>query len=251
VPQFATFYELASFSSRVAPRLARHVVLPGSWRDAGSCPTINAALWPPASLRMTTLGAPFSLLRPICKLVGNGKESPPLSRRFGLTNYPKRFLRPSVRRCGGNQASPQFYRTLARPQRATASPLRMVSRPFQVEVRRSEPAVLVTATTPAGYEVFGQESLENPALVQRAGSSIRRALALKARSIALVVWIRAFGALRSLASMRSGDAASICLKKVEVELGTTATRSGTGEDRAGSYPARPAPPIRRPRRWYR
>jgi len=31
-----------------------------------------------------------------------------------------------------------FINTLARPQRATASPLRMVSRPFQVEVRRSE-----------------------------------------------------------------------------------------------------------------
>jgi len=46
---------------------------------------------------MTTLGAPFSLLRPICKLVGNGKESPSLSKR-------------------------------------------LVSRPFQVEVRRSEPA---------------------------------------------------------------------------------------------------------------
>jgi len=33
-------------------------------------------------LRMTALGAPFSLLRPICKLVGNGKESPPLSKRL-------------------------------------------------------------------------------------------------------------------------------------------------------------------------
>jgi len=90
-------------------------------------------------LRMTTLGAPFSLLRPICKLVGNGKESPPLSKRLGLRNYLKRFLRPSVRRRGGNQASPQSYKTLARPQCATASPLRMVSRPFQVEVRRSDP----------------------------------------------------------------------------------------------------------------
>jgi len=59
-------------------------------------------------LRMTTFGAPFSLPR------------------------------PSTRRCGGKQASPQSYKTLARPQRATASPLRMVSRPFQVEVRRSE-----------------------------------------------------------------------------------------------------------------
>jgi len=38
-------------------------------------------------LRMTTSGAPFSLLRPICKLVGNGKESPPLSKRLvsGIT----------------------------------------------------------------------------------------------------------------------------------------------------------------------
>jgi len=38
-------------------------------------------------LRMTTFGAPFSLLRPICKLVGNGKESPPLSKRLfsGIT----------------------------------------------------------------------------------------------------------------------------------------------------------------------
>jgi len=61
-------------------------------------------------LRMTTFGAPFSLLRPICKLVGNGKESPPLSKRLGLRNYPKRFLRPSVRHWGGNQASPQFYK---------------------------------------------------------------------------------------------------------------------------------------------
>jgi len=36
-------------------------------------------------LRMTTLGAPFSLLRPICKVVGNGKSSGPPS-----------FARPSV-----------------------------------------------------------------------------------------------------------------------------------------------------------
>jgi len=102
-------------------------------------------------LRMTTLGAPFSLLRPICKLEGNGKESPPLSKRLGLRIYPKRFLRPSVRRFGGNQASPQSYKTLARPQRATASPLRMVSRPFQVEVRRSDPELAkdLTAGQPA------------------------------------------------------------------------------------------------------
>jgi len=72
-------------------------------------------------LRMTTLGAPFSLLRPICKLVGDEKESPPLSMRLGLRNYPKCFLRLSTRRCGGKQASPQFYKMLARPQRATAT----------------------------------------------------------------------------------------------------------------------------------
>jgi len=38
-------------------------------------------------LRMTTFGAPFSLLRPICKLVGNGEKSPPLSKRLvsGIT----------------------------------------------------------------------------------------------------------------------------------------------------------------------
>jgi len=36
---------------------------------------------------MTTFGAPFSLLRPICKLVSNEKESPPLSKRLvsGIT----------------------------------------------------------------------------------------------------------------------------------------------------------------------
>jgi len=87
---------------------------------------------------MTTFGAPFSLLRPICKLVSNGKESPPLSKRLvsGITQSVS--CAPSARRCGGKQASPQSYKTLARPQRATASPLRMVSRPFQVEVRRSE-----------------------------------------------------------------------------------------------------------------
>jgi len=89
-------------------------------------------------LRMTTFGAPFSLLRPICKLVSNGKESPPLSKRLvsGITQSVS--CAPSARRCGGKQASPQSCKTLARPQRATASPLRMVSRPFQVGVRRSE-----------------------------------------------------------------------------------------------------------------
>jgi len=93
-------------------------------------------------LRMTTFGAPFSLLRPICKLVGNGKESPPLSKRLvsGITQSVS--CAPSARRCGGKQASPQSCKTLARPQRATASPLRMVSRQFQVEVRRSESGVL-------------------------------------------------------------------------------------------------------------
>jgi len=67
------------------------------------------------------------------------KGIPTAFEAIGLRNYPKCFLRPSTRRCGGKQASPQSYKTLARPQRATASPLRMVSRPFQVEVRRSEP----------------------------------------------------------------------------------------------------------------
>jgi len=59
-------------------------------------------------LRMTAFGAPFSLLR------------------------------PSAHRCGGKQASPRSYNTLARPKRATASPLRMVSCPFQVAIRMSE-----------------------------------------------------------------------------------------------------------------
>jgi len=93
----------------------------------GSCPKINAALWPPASLRVTTLGAPFSLLRPICKLVGNGKESPPLSNAIGLRNYPKCFLRPSDRRCGGERASLQSYNTLARSRRGMVFPHRTVS----------------------------------------------------------------------------------------------------------------------------
>jgi len=48
-----------------------------AWCNRGSCPTINAALWPPARLRMTTFGAPFSLLRPNCKLVSNGKSPVP------------------------------------------------------------------------------------------------------------------------------------------------------------------------------
>jgi len=52
---------------------ARARVLPGSWRDAGSCPPINAAaLWPPASLPMNLpvgdrRSAPTA--RPQCSLV--------------------------------------------------------------------------------------------------------------------------------------------------------------------------------------
>jgi len=38
-------------------------VLPENWRDAGSRPTINAALWPPASLRMTAFGAGSAIHR--------------------------------------------------------------------------------------------------------------------------------------------------------------------------------------------
>jgi len=43
----------------------------------GSCPTINVALWPPASLRMTAFGAASSLVGPVCKPVGNPKRGLP------------------------------------------------------------------------------------------------------------------------------------------------------------------------------
>jgi len=104
----------------------------------GSCPTITLALWRGQLLRMTTFGAPVSLLRPICKLVGNGKQAPPLSNAIGLRNYLKRCLHPSTRRCGGKRAPPQSYKTLARARRGTVFPHRTVSRRFHEEVRRSE-----------------------------------------------------------------------------------------------------------------
>jgi len=60
----------------------------------GSCPTINAALWLPASLRMTAFGAPSSLGRPVCKLGGNAAGALPHSKT--LARPPKRhpFSKP-------------------------------------------------------------------------------------------------------------------------------------------------------------
>jgi len=40
-------------------------------------------------LRMTTFGAPVSLLRPICKLVGNGKSPAPPSRAGPISDQPE------------------------------------------------------------------------------------------------------------------------------------------------------------------
>jgi len=40
-------------------------------------------------LRMTTFGAPFSLLRPICKLLGNGKSPVPPSRAGPIFDPPE------------------------------------------------------------------------------------------------------------------------------------------------------------------
>jgi len=70
-------------------------------------------------LRMTTLGAPVSLLRPIYKLASNGKESPPLSKRLvsGITqsvSCAHRFAAVEATR-----PRRSFIKTLARLQRAT------------------------------------------------------------------------------------------------------------------------------------
>jgi len=63
----------------------------------GSCPTINAALWPPASLSMTAFGAQSSLVRSVCKLVGNGKEVPLLSQPDAPPSHKLGFLERRVR----------------------------------------------------------------------------------------------------------------------------------------------------------
>jgi len=74
-----------------------------------------------------------------CRLKRTSRSPREILRRLRMTTFgaPFSLLRPSAHRCGGKQALPQSYNTLARPQRATASPLRMVSCPFQVEIRMS------------------------------------------------------------------------------------------------------------------
>jgi len=72
-------------------------------------------------LRMTTFGAPFSLLRPICKLVGNGKTALPHSTTLSRRQCPS----PSPSICGSSERfrsrartflpAPPMFKTARRP----------------------------------------------------------------------------------------------------------------------------------------